>query len=320
MNERYLSISVWTIIMAILSGCASNNNANQRSAYYWSTVLDIDSTKAAFINEHRITRLYVRYFDVVHNKAGSSPNATIRFGNLPKEDIEIIPTVFITNECMAEVGKSKAKTNYPQDINQLAENILNRVIQMNSTNDIYNVREIQIDCDWTLGTRKNFFNFMTILRRLTSERNMKLSATIRLHQLSQNAPPCDRGVLMMYNTGNVSDFNNKKPILDMADAAPYMKYLKTYKLSLSAAYPLFSWKVIYRNKQLVGIQHYDGEYPTLPTDSIRIYQPTMNDIISAKQSIEELCSNVNNEIILYDLNNFNIQRFKTTDYETILDH
>ena len=297
-------------LVFLLASCGGNApHSNIRAAYYWSTTLDIDSQKAAFINGHDITMLYIRYFDVVSGNAGEPvPNATLKFRSLPDSSIEIIPTVFITNECM------KAKTD------EMAEKILGRILQMNETNGVRNVNGVQIDCDWTKTTRKNFFAFMDEMKRLTHEKGMELSATIRLHQLSQTPPPCDRGVLMMYNTGDVADFNCRKPILDMADAGPYMRYLDGYDLPLSSAYPLFKWEVIFRNGKFVGIQHYEEEFPTLPTDSLRTYQPEISDIMKAKEAIEKRCPNANNEIILYDLSNYNIKRFNREDYEKILNH
>lgn len=306
---RNFSILLITLVF-LLASCGGNTpHGNIRAAYYWSTTLDIDSQKAAFIKEHDITRLYIRYFDVVSGNAGEPvPNATLKFRSLPDSSIEIIPTVFITNECM------KAKTD------GMAEKIMGRVLQMNETNGVRNVKGVQIDCDWTMTTRKNFFAFMEEMKRLTHEKGMELSATIRLHQLSQTPPPCDRGVLMMYNTGDVADFNCRKPILDMADAGPYMRYLDDYELPLSSAYPLFRWEVIFRNGKFVGIQHYEEEYPTLPTDSLRTCQPEITDIMKAKEAIEKRRPDANNEIILYDLSNYNIKRFNREDYEKILSH
>lgn len=298
-----------TLVFLLVSCSGNAPHGNIRAAYYWSTTLDIDSQKAAFIKEHDITRLYIRYFDVVQGNAGEPvPNATLKFRSLPDSSIEIIPTVFITNECM------KAKTG------GLAEKILGRVLQMNETNGVRNVKGVQIDCDWTMTTRKKFFAFMDEMKRLTHENGMELSATIRLHQLSQTPPPCDRGILMMYNTGDVTDFNCRKPILDMADAGPFMRHLDDYELPLSSAYPLFRWEVIFRNGKFVGIQHYEGEFPTLPTDSLRTCQPEITDIMKAKEAIEKRRPDANNEIILYDLSNYNIKRFNREDYEKILSH
>ena len=36
-----------------------------RSVYYWSTTLNMDSVKTAFMRNYDISRMYIRYFDVV---------------------------------------------------------------------------------------------------------------------------------------------------------------------------------------------------------------------------------------------------------------
>lgn len=73
------------------------------------------------------------------------PNATIHFASKIPKDIEVVPTIYITNECMTH------------GISDLPEKILGRILQMNATNGIENVKEIQIDCDWTLRTQEELF-------------------------------------------------------------------------------------------------------------------------------------------------------------------
>ena len=68
---------------------------------------------------------------------GPMPNATITFSDTLPEGIEIIPTIYITENCMHESHKG------------LANKLVNRIRQMNETNDIKNVSEIQSDCDYT---------------------------------------------------------------------------------------------------------------------------------------------------------------------------
>ena len=280
-----------------------------RSTYYWSTTLTLDNVKKQFLSEHNIDRLYVRYFDVVTDKSGQPmPNATIHFASKIPKDIEVVPTIYITNECMAH------------GISDLPEKILGRILQMNATNGIENVKEIQIDCDWTLRTQKSYFAFLNCLRHMARQKEICLSVTIRLHQLSQTPPPADRGVLMMYNTGDFTDIHCKRPILDMHDVTPYLKNISNYGLPLSTAYPIFRWKLLYRGGKYVGIIHHDEELPILPGDSIVERIPSLNDILNAKNAISEIRSDANDEIILFDINNNNILRFKQNEYEKIYNH
>ena len=278
-----------------------------RSVYYWSTTLNMDSVKTAFMRNYDISRMYIRYFDVVADQSGRAvPNATLKFATDVPQGIDIVPTVFVMPECLR------------QDRSRLASLIVKRVVQMNETNDVYNVKEIQIDCDWTQSTRQLYAEFMQAMMRECHSRHLKLSSTIRLHQLAQTPPPSDRGVLMMYNTGDATDIRCHKPILDMHDAAPYLPRLNDYKLKLSTAYPIFTWRILFRGGRFVGFIHNDGEYPILPSDSIALRQPSAADIIEAVNVIGSRRPDANNEIILFDLNNHNINRLKHKDYEKIL--
>lgn len=278
-----------------------------RSVYYWSTTLNMDSVKTAFMRNYDISRMYIRYFDVVADQSGRAvPNATLKFATDVPQGIDIVPTVFVMPECLR------------QDRSRLASLIVKRVVQMNETNDVYNVKEIQIDCDWTQSTRQLYAEFMQAMMRECHSRHLKLSSTIRLHQLAQTPPPADRGVLMMYNTGDATDIRCHEPILDMHDAAPYLPRLNDYKLKLSTAYPIFTWRILFRGGRFVGFIHNDGEYPILPSDSIALRQPSAADIIEAVNVIGSRRPDANNEIILFDLNNHNINRLKHKDYEKIL--
>ena len=313
-----------TIAVLLLAACRQDKpSSTLRSAYYWSTTWNMDSSKIDFIQKHHIQRLYVRYFDVVKDERGEMmPNATLQF-DLPTESktsssipqgIEIIPVVYIVNECFKKPIPLQAICR------QLASKILTRILQICEANDVAVPQEIQIDCDWTASTQETYFNFLKNLREKAQFKNIQISATIRLHQLSMTPPPVDRGILMMYNTGDAKLLKCQKPILDMKDVAPYIQQLANYPLKLSAAYPLFRWNILFRDGKFVGIIHEDDDFPILPGDSIVVRQPEMADIMEAIKSINSHNKEINNEVILFDLNNSNIKRFSSEDYEKIYRH
>lgn len=304
---RTISLMMCIAVVLCLPSCSKKRATRQtRAVYYWSTVLDVDTVKQAFITEHGVSRMYVRYFDVVQDGAGLPvPNATLRFKTAVPEGVEVVPVVYIVNECMAG------------DTAELAEKIFRRVMQMSETNSVRDVREIQIDCDWTRRTRLRYFGFLQTLVGLAKSEGMDVSATIRLHQLAESPPPISRGVLMMYNTGDFTDIACQKPILDMADAAPYLRHLSRYKLPLAAAYPIYSWRILFRGGKYVGIMHRDDDLPVLPGDSIVTRTPLIEDITEAARAVTSRRSDANREAILFDLSNQNITRYNPDDYETI---
>jgi hypothetical protein len=298
--------NVLLLLFACLLLASCGHHTVVRSVYYWQTTLRLGAKERAFLKQHGVSKVYCRFFDVVPGDDGMpQPNATLAFEDSFPKNVEVIPVVYIVNDCMAEPHGG------------LAEKIFSRVLQMNQTNSLAQPKELQIDCDWTGSTRLAFFAFMKELGAMCHSHSMTLSATIRLHQLSQPVPPVDRGVLMMYNTGDVTKLSVKKPILDMKDVAPYLHALSGYKLPLSTAYPLFTWRVLFRGGRYVGIMHGDDDLPVLPGDSIVVRQPELADIFKAQKAVDKAQGEDNNEIILYDLSDKNINRFSYGDFQKI---
>lgn len=304
--KRIGFILLLTACIAMIASCQDKRQATMRSMYYWSTDFKIDKAKSSFLKKHGIKRMYVRFFDVVTADGNPPmPNATVSFSSPVPNGMEIIPVVFITNECM-RAGDER-----------LAGKIMERVMKMCETNDVRGVKELQIDCDWTNSTRNAFFAFLKRLTGIAHRKGIQVSATIRLHQLRLTPPPVDRGVLMMYNTGDFTDINCHKPILDISDVAPYVSGIADYKLELSSAYPIYGWDILFRGGQYIGIMHYKDEYPVVPGDSIIKRAPTLSDIMTARYAIDKHRPEANDEIILFDLSNNNIKRYKDNDYEKI---
>lgn len=295
-----------TALSVLLLMACNGEHEKVHSVYYWSTTFRIDSAQQQFISGQDISRIYLRYFDVVVNEMGEAmPNATVRFQSAQPKGVEIVPTVYIMNDCMAK------------SVANLDSLILQRVMQMSETNDIGGVREIQIDCDWTRRTQDTYFAFLERLAKRARDKGIAISATIRLHQLSQRVPPVDRGVLMMYNTGDVRKYDGTNPILDMKDVAPYLRHLAAYDLPLATAYPVFAWRVLFRNKQYVGIMHSDDELPVLPGDTIMVREPSPEVVKQVRQAVDGKRRDANDEVILFDISETNIQRINQYHYEEV---
>lgn len=259
--------------------------------YYWRTDLHLDSTERAFLKQHHINKVYCRYFDVVMSDDGTEPkpNATIAFTDTLPAGIELIPTVYITEDCMHKPHKD------------LAEKLVKRIMQMNETNHIGNVHEIQIDCDYTSKSRATYYQFLEQVRHHLSPTSYHLSTTIRLHQLSMPVPPVDYGVLMVYNTGDPRKWQERNPILDYRDVYPYLNKLAQYQLPLAAAYPVYQW---IRNIQNVRIEH----------------TVEAAELLKVKKALEKERPCLSKAVITYHLETDNINRYKTETYEEIYHH
>ena len=277
------------LLCLLMAGCSERQELTEGNAvYFWRTDLRLDSTEWAFLQRYHINKVCCRYFDVVIDEEGAEPkpNATIAFSCTLPDSIELIPTIYITEDCMHQKHQG------------LAEKIVKRIRQMNETNDIKHVSEIQIDCDYTLKSRKNYYEFLKEVKQAWGQ---TLSTTIRLHQLSMEAPPVDYGVLMIYNTGDPRKWEERNPILDIRDVQPYLKRLDSYPLPLAAAYPVYQWVRTIRN---IRIEHTVGA----------------DEILRVKEAVEKERSSLKNVIVTYHLDKDNINRYKPETYEEIYHH
>ena len=290
MKSEKLIGTVMLLAVLLTTGCKQSEMPQENAVYYWRTEWRTDSVERAFLQQYHINKVYCRYFDVVLNNDGEPiPNATIRFVQGQQEGLKLIPTVFITENCMHQPHKG------------LAKKLVDRIVQMNETNDINGVDEIQIDCDYTARNRKNYYDFLQQVRDEAQKHGMQLSTTIRLHQLAMPIPPVDYGVLMIYNTGDPNKFNERNPILDMRDVEPYLRYLADYELPLAAAYPTFRW---IRNFEGVHLEH------TVEAD----------EILKVKAAMEKKRPELRHTILTYHLDKDNINHYKPETYEAIYHH
>lgn len=284
-------LRTWWFLLAVLTAGSCQRQERrvqempdqENCVYYWRTQLQLDSTERAFLKRHHISKVYCRYFDVVMDSAqGPMPNATITFNDTLPKDIEVVPTVYITEDCMHKRHEG------------LAEKLVRRIRQMNETNDISGVSELQIDCDYTARSCQTYYDFL-------KEINVQLSTTIRLHQLAMAPPPADYGVLMLYNTGDPRNFVERNPILDQRDVQPYLRYLNDYALPLAAAYPVYQW-----------VRHVSG---------VRVeHIVEAGELLQVKQAVERERPELARTIVTYHLDKENIKRYKPVTYEEIYRH
>lgn len=231
--------------LTLLSCRGTGGTETGNSIYYWRTAFSLSDKEKDFLKEHVVNKIYIKFFDVSSGYGATDgeavvPEATIRFNDSVPDGIEVVPTVYITNEAMETMQVKE---------DEYAERILKRVNAICRKNGI-TFRELQLDCDWTKGTRNPYYKLCEAVKhRLDS--TQRLSSTIRLHQLTQTPPPVDRGVLMVYNTGNMMEMTTDNSIFSQRDIRPYLKdnMLAKYQLPLDVAYPTYSWSLVYRPKE-----------------------------------------------------------------------
>ncbi|MFY9070553.1 hypothetical protein PZQ46_06240 [Aliarcobacter butzleri] len=267
----------------------------QISFYSWE-----NSFEEQNINE----KLYIKVLDV-----NFSTKLELLKTNLKETPKNFIPVIYITNETMKNVDYS----------------LVSKAILETLKN--YKFDEIQIDCDWSLSTKSNYFN---LLEDLKEKLNKKISATIRLHQIKYytktDIPPVDYGVLMYYNMSNIGDFNTKNSILDNEIAKKYHYNFDVYPLKLKLALPLYSQAIQFREEKAIslfeGVEEKDfnndfeklenNRYKVLNShyfkgryiykdDIFRLENSNEQDIKIALKDFLDLSKNRYDEVIFYTL-------------------
>jgi len=306
--------------------------------YYWKSSFLLSDFEKRKLDSIKVKVLYIKFFDVDWDEATTQtiPKALIRFQDSTYQSYQIIPTVFITNECFKNI-----ETN---QVPALAEKIKQLIAQLIANNSIKQVAEIQMDCDWTEATKEKYFSFLTEFKKRNS--STLLSATIRLHQVKfitkSGVPPVDKGLLMCYNMGNLKNPATKNSIIEAAELKKYTGNLDNYTLPLDVALPLFDWKVLFRANEYRGlIQHlpdsvFAGElfkktfnnyevlkdsllqgYELKKGDFLRNEESLYKEIIAVTNELNSKLKNTTRRVSLYHLDSITLSKFSTHELESI---
>lgn len=241
---------LWSSMWLLCLGCTQEDSFStpQVSFYHWKTEVAVDSAAQRVMDTLQVKRLYVKYFDLDWDASHGEvvPLAPVQFQHLPEGDTELVPTIFITNRSMMELPADQ--------VNMLAQKTAAKIHERHPA-QAPALREIQLDCDWTASTRERYFSFIRAVKKEVGSR-VKLSATIRLHQVSgfrqTGVPPVDAGSLMFYNVGQVGRWEETNSILNLTAARPYLTdAIDRYPLKLRLALPLYSWGCVFRESDLL---------------------------------------------------------------------
>lgn len=340
-------IFVILFFLLMLLSCTYNpsfhNDGN--GIYYWRTTLSLNDAERKFLKKHNVTRMYIKFFDVGEDFGASDariiPKATIQFKDSLPTEIEIVPTIYITTSAM-EAMQLKEE--------EYAEKIFRRIHAICRRNGI-EFKELQLDCDWTKSTRKYFFKLCEEVKQCMDS-TQTLSSTIRLHQLTQSPPPVDKGVLMVYNTGNLMKMTTANSIFSRRDIEPYLmdNRLENYALPLDVAYPAYGWSVMFhpgkdkfyfnRIMRQTDFSSYSGlkqidknmfeatEDINLNPENdtwngvykgcrIRLERPTAREILEIKGMIEKRLKDKSHRNILYHLDESQLSHYSDNEIDKI---
>lgn len=231
-------------IFGFLLSCSNKIEKVEKSIYFWkSDSWQLNQNESAILKNLKIRKLYIKFFEIDHNEAyGDFPisKTSLRFYQL--DSLDIVPTVYIKNEVFKNTSRERLDT--------LASNItfLINKYKEDRFKGANAVKEFQMDCDWTLTTRENYFYF---LKRLKLVSGKKISCTLRLYPYKypekMGIPPVDKATLMCYNLINPLENHSKNSILDIEELKLYLNKKRKYPLHLDIALPTYSWMQVYKN-------------------------------------------------------------------------
>jgi hypothetical protein len=320
--KQIVKVLFLLIGVAVFTGCGdcSNiSNANycikHNSIYYWKTVFELDSADSSFLQKHDIDRIYLRMFDVatepdlLNGTSQIVPIATTKFVSPIPNNIEIVPVAYITIDALrAMVGREI----------EFASLIVERLLVMSSYNECGDIKEIQLDCDWTSTTKDSYSKLCKVVKDSLSTKGVDFSITVRLHQLQEPPPPADKGVLMIYNTGALKNPETSNSILHIDDVKPYIKRTQ-YAIPLDYAFPVFGWGVKFENNKFASIVSYDCKEIS-DNENIRYERPSAGDILEVKTLVEENLGKPATGNILYHLDYSQLKYYADNEISQILLH
>lgn len=241
---------IWFVFIGIALALYSCSDRNKPlvSMYHWKSEAIYSKHIENAMDISGSEKIYLRYFDVElkSNEWSSreSPFPTYVINKIAPEfsDFEIVPVVYLTNNIF-QLENLK--------VVELAKQVRELINQISLEHFKKEIKEIQIDCDWTQSTRMNYFEFLEILNT-----DFNIDATIRLHQVKfkdkTGIPPVKKGTLMMYNVGDLKN-RDQNSILEHEIVGDYINSSSTYPISLNIGLPIYSQTIVFNNDDEVRI-------------------------------------------------------------------
>lgn len=246
------------LILLLLSGCQPEIRQHPIQFYYWKTNVNFGETEQIYFNRLGSEKLYIRLFDVIKKDGKVTPTAIVKKFDSKKLKAEYIPVIYFVNEVMTGISDEQVK--------KLAGDVFGLIQHLAEDNNFSDFNEIQIDCDWTAGTKDAYFLFLKELKNISRK---QISSTLRLHQVKYSkktgVPPADKVYLMCYATSSPIEEIDKNSILDLNLLKDYLKNIKNYRLKMDIALPIYSWAIVTNHlgkKMLInGVTNEDLEKP-----------------------------------------------------------
>lgn len=317
------------VIVLLFLACSCTNRADDKfSFYHWKSNAELSELSANALKTAKTHTVYLRYFDVKNEKnywGGYEPFPTYVIGTVGEEfkNFDIIPVVYIKNEVFS------VEEN---DVRSMATKVKTLIHQISERHFDKQFKKVQIDCDWTVNTKSQYFEFLKILSE-----EFEVDATIRLHQIKfkkeTGIPPIKSGTLMLYNVGDLKN-KNQNSILESSIVEQYINTNSSYPIPLNIALPIFSQTVVsnadgkvkiikdvdrsvYENDlhfKKIDNQNYAVVKDTLykgfflsTTNSLKLEELSQNEIVESLELIER-SDLVMGQVIFYHLDDSSLSK------------
>lgn len=228
---------LFVFLLFLIVSCDKKEN-HPYTFYYWKTNLKLDHEEKKTLDQATVPYLYTRFFDVDKVNGKFQPVAVITKDKSFQSDKQIVPTVFITNQTLLGISA--------EEIKFLAESIHILIQKKAEEYHLKTNNEIQIDCDWTAGTRNDYFKFLKELKKISGK---EITCTLRLHQVKDKKqtgiPPVEKVYLMCYSTSSPLENSDKNSILDINILKSYLSKMEDYPIKkIEVALPIYSWGIV----------------------------------------------------------------------------
>lgn len=307
-------------IFSCFYGCNTTTlrkNGNlQHGYYFWKSTYSTETD--SLLNDSHADFIYHRVFDVVWKDNTIHPTNSLSNYQTPSIDSKVrpfIPVVYIQNEVFQSASKEQLnalsdhiwkrfrmvlfRSFYAKEVEKIEGDLdiqegygpefqrkydTTALEKINSEaliqKALQNIKEFQIDCDWTPSTKEKYFQFLKSFKQKIKQRI--LSCTLRLYPYKYRSkmgiPPVDKATLMCYNVNSVRTHSQKNNLFDLQEIKRYLNVIQAYPIPLDYALPIFDWTAIYSKNQLIDLypgtssyneSYYSQDFNLLLDDSIK---------------------------------------------------
>ena len=251
-HNNFLFVLAISVIVQITSCTQSKIENVERAFYYWKSNSYLSDNEKKICDSLDVKKLYIKFFEVNFNEErGNFPEAKTDWWGRYSEGnkfSEIVPTVYLQNVVFLKSSKKDLEV-LADNVNFLISKYCNEKFREGTV-----MNEFQMDCDWTLKTKNNYFYFLKKLKAISGK---QISCTLRLYPYKypnkMGVPPVDKVTLMCYNLLNPIENPDKNSILDLSELKSYLNVREKYPKHLDIALPVYSWAQVYHNERFSGV-------------------------------------------------------------------